>query len=137
LKNVGGLSDPGQFLGRYFKDALALKQPDWKVRILDGPPAATKSDIVISAEILGINGGNAGLRFWIGFSAGAAESTVLVSVSDKSGKELAQATIMERTMCPIGACVDSNDDIIQRTLLELAKEMAAFVANPAEYKKEK
>jgi hypothetical protein len=134
LKNAGGLTDPGQFLARYIKDELALKQPSWEVRVLDGSVAASETDILVSTEVLAIDGGSAGLRFWIGFSAGAAESTVAVSVLDKNGKNMANATIIERTMCPIGACVDSNDDTIQRNLRNLAKEMATFILNPSEYK---
>lgn len=138
LKNAGGLTDPGPFLARYIKDAVALKQPVWEVRIFEGGAGqSSDSDLFASAEVLSIDGGSAGLRFWIGFSAGATESTAAVSLADKAGKELAQATITERTMCPLGACADSNEDNIQRNLKNLADEIASFISNPAAYKKEK
>ncbi len=138
VKNAGGLTDPGPFLARYIKDAVALKQPAWEVTIIE--PGASQSlagDLSVSAQILSIDGGSAGLRFWIGFSAGATESTAAVSLADKAGKELAQATITERTMCPIGACIDSNEDNIQRNLKSLADEIASFINDPTAYGKEK
>ena len=138
LTNAGGLTDPAPFLARYIKDAVALKQPGWEVRILEaGASQSSDSDLFASTEILSIDGGSAGLRFWIGFSAGATESTAAVSLADKGGKELAQVTITERTMCPLGACTDSNEDNIHRNLKNLADEIATFISDPAGYRKEK
>jgi len=37
-------------------------------------------------------------------------------------------------MCPIGACIESNEDSIQRNLKSLADEIASFVSDPAAYK---
>ena len=137
IKNVEGLTDAPQLFARSVKDALGLKQPGWQIRLADEQGTIPGADITINTELLNIDGGSAGLRFWIGFSAGAAESTVKVSILDKTGKELATAQISERTMCPIGACVESNEDTVRRNLKSLAEDVAEFIMNPAEYEKKK
>jgi hypothetical protein len=137
LNNAGGLVDAAPFLARYIRDAVALKRPDWQVKILEPGSPTAESDLIASIEVASIDGGSAGLRFWIGFSAGATESTVAISLLGKGAKELAQATITERTMCPIGACIDSNENSIQRNLKSLAGEIASFITDPAAYKNEK
>ncbi|MGH7773205.1 MAG: DUF4410 domain-containing protein, partial [Candidatus Binatia bacterium] len=96
-----------------------------------------ESDLVANAEILEVDGGSAGARFMIGFSAGAARSVVKVSVLDRAGKELANAEIFHSTMCPIGWCAESNEGMIQRNLQSLAGEVADFIINPPEYEKRK
>ena len=75
-------------------------------------------------------------RVLVGLSAGAAESVVIVTILDKTGRELATAKISERTMCPVGACVESNEATVRRNLQNLAGEVAEFV-NPGEYEKKK
>jgi len=136
-RNVGGLTDAPQLFTRYLKEALALKQPRWQIRLAEMKGAAPPADITVITELREIDGGSAGLRFWIGLAAGAAQSKVKVSIQDKTGKDLATANISERTMCPIGACVESNEDTIRRNLKSLAGEVAEFIVNPAEYKKRK
>jgi hypothetical protein len=122
---------------RALKETVELKQPAWQVRLAETQAATGGADLTVATEIIDIDGGSAGLRFWIGFSAGAAQSTVAVSLLDKSGKELATAKITERTMCPIGACVESNDATVRRNLQELAVEAAEFIVDPAAYEKKK
>lgn len=137
IKNVEGLTDAPQFFARSLKTALDVKQLGWQIRMADAQRPVPDGDITITSEIVEIDGGSAGLRFWIGFSAGAAESSVKVTILDKSGKELATAKISERTMCPIGACVESNQDTVRRNLQSLAGEVAVFTMNPEEYEKKK
>jgi hypothetical protein len=122
---------------RDVKDALALKQPGWQIKLADGESAMADRDITITTELLEIDGGSAALRFWIGITTGAAQSTVAVSVLDKAGKNLATAKISERTICPVGACVESNEDTVRRNFRDLAAEVADFIMNPAEYAKKK
>lgn len=136
--SAGSLTDAGPLLAGYIKDAVALKQPSWDIKIVEATASQRPdSDLFASTEILSIDGGSRALRFWIGFSAGATNSTAAVSLTDKSDKQLAQATIAERTMCPLGVCTDSNEDNIQRNLKNLAEEIASFISNPAGYQKEK
>jgi uncharacterized protein DUF4410 len=137
IKNAGGLANPEPVLAGYVRDALKAKRPAWEIVILEGTLPTVDTDLFASAEILSVDGGSAGLRFWIGFSAGASESTAAVSLFARGAKPLAQVTITERTMCPLGACVDSNEDNIQRNLKNLAAEIAAFITDPAGYKKDK
>ena len=137
IKNVDGLTDAPQFFARSLKSALEIKQPGWQIGLADEQGAMPDADINIETEIVGVDGGSAGLRFWIGFSAGATESTVKVTILDKTGRELATAKISERTMCPIGACVESNEATVRRNLQSLAAEAADLIINPAEYEKKK
>lgn len=135
MKNVDGLTDAPEFFARSLKSALEAKQPSWQIRMVDEHSDSSGGDIAIATRLVNIDGGSAGLRFWIGFSAGAAESAVAATISDKTGKELAATTISERTMCPVGACVESNEATVRRNLQNLAKEVAEFIVNPAEYEK--
>ena len=137
IKNVDGLTDAPEFFARSLKSALEAKQPRWQVRIVGEPGDISASDITITTQLANIDGGSAGLRFWIGFSAGAAESVANTTIFDKTGKELAAVTISERTMCPVGACVESNEATVRRNLQNLASEVAEFIVNPAEYEKKK
>ncbi len=134
-RNVVGLTDAPQLFTRNLKEALALKQPKWQIRLAEMKGAVPTGDITVITELREIDGGSAGMRFWIGLAAGAAQSKVKVSIQDKTGKDLATAHISERTMCPVGACVESNEDTIRRNLRSLAGEVAEFIVNPAEYKK--
>ncbi len=136
-KNVEGLTDAPQLFTRYLKEALALKQPSWQIKLAEVQGVVPAGDITVITELREIDGGSAGLRFWIGFSAGEARSTVKISILDKTGKDLATANISERSMCPIGACVGSNEGTIRRNLQNLAGEAAEFIVNPAEYEKRK
>jgi uncharacterized protein DUF4410 len=92
--------------------------------------------IAVTTKLVKIDGGSSGLRFWIGLGgAGAATSTVRVSVLDKTGNELARATISESSECPAGACVESNEAAVQRNLSSLAGDVAEFILDPAKYVK--
>jgi hypothetical protein len=137
MKNAGGVTDPEPVLAGYIRDAVKSKQPGWDVVILQGTLPTIDTDLFASTEILSVDGGSAGLRFWIGFSAGATESAAAVSLFARGAKPLAQVTIKERTMCPLGSCVNSNEDNIDRNLKSLATEIAAFITDPAGYRKEK
>jgi Domain of unknown function (DUF4410) len=137
IKNVDGLTDAPTYFSRSLKTALEAKQPGRQVRLADEQGAMPDGDIAVATELINIDGGSAGLRFWIGFSAGAAESLVNVTILDKAGKELASAKISARTMCPVGACVESNADTVRRNLNSLASEVAEFTLNPGEYEKKK
>jgi hypothetical protein len=50
---------------------------------------------------------------------------------------LATAQIANRTICPVGACVESNEETVRRNLDSLAAETAAFIIDPAAYQKKK
>ena len=75
--------------------------------------------------------------FWIGLSTGTILSKVRVSILDKTGKDLAKANISEHTGCPVGACTESTDAMVQRNLKNLAEDVAQFIADPAGYEKKK
>jgi hypothetical protein len=135
IKNVEGLTEAHQLFARYVKDALAPKQPGWQIKLADEEGALPDRDITIRTELLEINGGSAALRFWIGLGTGATQSRVKVSILDKTGRDLATAEISERTMCPIGACVESNEATARRNLQGLAGEVAEFIMDPAAYEK--
>lgn len=137
IKNVENLPDAPQLFARDVKDALTLKQPSWQIKLAEEVDAMPDRDITITTELLEIDGGSAALRFWIGITTGAAQSTVAVSILDKPGKNLATAKISERTICPVGACVESNEDTVRRNFRDLAAEVAEFIMNPAEYAKKK
>ena len=137
MMNVEDPLDPPLLLARSLKEVLARKRPGWKIEIDSGQASPIRSDIAVRAEIVEVDGGSAGARFWIGFNAGAAQSTIRVSILDRAGKELAVAPISHSTMCPLGWCTDSNKMMIQRNLQSLAEEVAEFVVNPSEYEKRK
>jgi hypothetical protein len=137
IKNVEGLADAPQLLSRYVRDALALKRPAWKITVVDDPQAAADAEVAVTLELLGIEGGSAALRFWIGLGTGATQSAVRVTTADKAGKELASATITERTICPVGACVEANDATVRRNLQNLAMDIAEFVLDPVGYEQRK
>ncbi len=136
-KNVEGVADAPRLLADYVKDALVAKHPDWRVNVADGASAAGGSDVAITLEVLDIEGGNAALRFWIGLGTGATQSVAKVSTADKAGKTLASGKISEQTSCPIGACTETNDEMVRRNLQQLAAEIVAFVLNPAQYEKDR
>lgn len=137
MKNAGGMADPGPVLAGYIRDAIKMKQPGWDVVILQGTLPSVDTDLFASTELVSVDGGSAGLRFLIGFSAGATESTATVSLFAKGAKPLAQMTINESTMCPLGSCINSNEDNIDRNLKSLAEDIAAFITDPAGYRKDK
>lgn len=137
LRNVEGLSDAPQVLAGHVRNALALKRPAWKITLADAPQAAADADVTVALEVLEIEGGSAALRFWIGLGTGATQSVVRVSTTDRTGKTLASAKITERTICPVGACVEANDASVRRNLQSLADDIAAFVLDPVQYEKQK
>lgn len=136
VKNADGLTDAPQFFREALKTALAAKQLGWQIELAD-QTGASFGDINIATELLTVDGGSAALRFWIGFSAGAAESIVRVTLQDKAGQELATARISERSMCPVGACIESTEATLRKNLQSLASEVADFVINPRDYEKNK
>jgi hypothetical protein len=139
IKNVEKLSltDAPPLFAGYVKDALALKQPGWQVRVADAEGAMPDQHLTISTELLEIDGGSAALRFWIGLNTGATLSRVKVSILDMAGKDVASAKISERTACPVGACTDSTEAMVQRNLKNLAEDVAEFAVDPAGYDKKK
>lgn len=134
MKNVEGFANANALFAQNVKAALKLKQPAWQIELADPPDTGVGGDLVIVTEILEIDGGSASSRFWIGFGAGKARSTAKVSIRDRDGKELATATVSEATSCPLGACTDSNEAMIDANLKDLGNEAAAFVANPVEFR---
>src|SRR5215468_7588395 len=139
IKNVEKLTlaDAPPLFTSYLKDALTLKQPSWQIKLAGREGATSDQDLVMTTELLEIDGGSAALRFWIGLNTGAILSRVKVSILDNAGKDLANANISERTACPVGACTDSTDDMVQRNLKNLAEEVAEFIVDPAAYDKKK
>ncbi len=137
IRNVDKLTltdAPPLFVGD-LKDALALKQPSWQIKLASEGDATSDQDLIIATELLEIDGGSAALRFWIGLNTGAILSRVKVSILDKTGKDLANANISEHTACPVGACTDSTEAMVQRNLKNLAEDVAQFIADPAGYEK--
>lgn len=137
IRNVEGMADAPVLLAGYVKEALVLKRPGWRIQLADDPGAPVKEDISITVELLDIDGGSAALRFWIGLNTGATQSVVQVSTADKTGKALASTKISENTVCPIGACVESNVEMVRRNLQSLGADIADFVLDPAQYEKDK
>ncbi len=138
VKNVeADMRDAPSLFARFLKQALTRKQPAWQVELLEGQTGTPDSDFFVNTEIVDIEGGNSAARFWIGLGAGAAHTTVQVSLVDRSGKELANARISEPTVCPIGFCLDDNEVVIRRDLEILAGNVADFIINPAEYQRQK
>jgi hypothetical protein len=136
LKNVDALTGAPQLFGRLLQDALKAERPSWEIRPIGASDPVPDLSIAVTTELLKIDGGSSGLRFWIGIGgAGAATSSVRVSVRDKTGKELASATISESSECPVGACVESNEAAVQRNLSSLAEDVAEFILDPAKYVK--
>jgi len=137
LKNVEGLTDAPQVFARSLRDALQKQRPAWASTLADAQSVVPERGIAVTTELLNIDGGSAALRFWIGLNTGAAESAVKVSVLDKMGAELATTQIANRTICPVGACVGSNEETLRTNLEGLAEETAAFIIDPAAYQKRK
>lgn len=137
VRNVEGLPDAAQALAGFVRSALALKRPAWKIVVAGNTQATSGADVTVTLEILEIEGGSAALRFWIGLGTGATQSIVRVVTTDGAGKQLASARIVERTICPVGACVEANDATVQRNLQNLAADIAAFVLDPVAYQKQK
>jgi hypothetical protein len=137
IRNAEGVADAPQLLARHVRDALALKRPAWKITVAEDPETAAAADVAVTLEVLEIEGGSAALRFWIGLGTGATQSAVRVTTTDQAGRELASATITERTICPVGACVEANDATVRRNLQSLATDIADFVLDPVGYEKRK
>lgn len=136
-KNVEGLTDAPQVFAQSLRGALQKQRPGWECVLADPQSVVPERGIAVKTELLNVDGGSAALRFWIGLGTGAAESTVQVSVLDKMGGDLATAQIANRTICPVGACVESNEGTVRRNLEALAQETAAFIIDPAAYQKVK
>lgn len=137
ITNVEGVDDAPRRLAGSVKEALALKRPDWQIRVAEELGAKVDGDVTVTLQLLQIDGGSAALRFWIGLNTGGTQSVVEVSVVDKTGKGLASTKISERTVCPIGACTDSNDEMVRKNLQVLGTDVAAFVLDPVQFEKDK
>jgi hypothetical protein len=135
VKNFDQSKVSPQMLVRSLKSLLEAKRPDWQIFVVDAMTSPAQGDIRVVTEMIEIDGGSAGLRFWIGFNAGATQSTARITIKDKSGGDVASGNISASRMCPIGACTISNETMIEETLRELASEIAEFVVNPTEYQK--
>jgi hypothetical protein len=136
-KNVEGVSDASVEFARFLKDALAHKQPTWLVELWQEQTKTAATDLIVNAEVLEIEGGSRAARFWIGLGAGAAHSTVQVSILDRAANEIASARISEATVCPVGWCVKANKEVIQQDLQILAGKAAEFIVNPAEFERKR
>lgn len=137
IRNSGTLGDVPRLFALSVRDALAKKRPDWRLRIDDGGRDTTGRELTITTQILDIDGGSAGLRFWIGFGAGAAEARARITLLDRAGNIIATAEIAESAICPLGVCGDSNEEMIQAGLQRLAAAAADFVVDPAGYRSRK
>lgn len=137
VKNVEDVEDAPLFFAQSLKNALARKQPTWRVELWEGQIRPPETDLVANAEVVDIEGGSRAARFWIGLGVGAAHSTVQVSILNRAGKELANARISEATVCPVGLCVAANKAVIQQDLETLAGKAADFIINPPEFEKKK
>ena len=131
VKNADELRGASELFAGYVRDALAKRRPDWQVKLVDEP----QRDMTIATELLEVDGGSAGLRFWIGFGAGAIRSAAKVSLQDRAGGSLAAAEISQATACPVGLCTDSNEAMVLRNLQALAEEAVEFITDPAGYAK--
>jgi len=137
IRNAGTLTDVPRLFALSVRDALEKKRPDWRLRIDESGRDPADRDLTITTEILDIDGGSAGLRFWIGFGAGAAEARARITLLDRAGKAIASAEIAESAICPLGVCGDSNEEMIQAGLQRLAAEAADFIVDPAGYRSRK
>ncbi len=137
VRNLETSADLSITLARSIREALARRKPDWRIEIREGQTPPVKTDLALRSEFLEVDGGSTGMRFWIGFNAGATQSIVQVSILDGAGQELAASRISHSTMCPTGLCTDSNEKMLQRNFEGLADEIAQFVIDPTEYAKRK
>ena len=135
IKNIDGAKDLHKTLAGLLKTALASKQPNWESDVLDSLADSPQADLLVVTEVLQLDGGSAGLRFFIGFSAGAAESSARIQIKDKANREIAAGNISTSRMCPIGACIISNETMTEEVLRDLAAEIAEFVVSPSDYQK--
>lgn len=135
LKNVKGLDDAPQFFARVLKSELIPRHPDWQIAVAGEKDAVSNPDLTVNTELLEVDGGDAALRFLVGFGAGAVVSRVKVSVVDRAGRELAASEISEHTSCPLGACAEDNEPLVRQNLKSLAHGTAQFITNPPEYEK--
>lgn len=135
ITNVDGLTDAPQLFAEYVKSALAVKRSGWKIKVADGGGTLADRALTINTELLQIDGGSAALRFWIGLGTGAIESRVRVSMLDSTGRLLNTAVLSEATICPVGACVESNETMTRRNLKSLAGDVAEFIIDPAAYER--
>lgn len=96
----------------------------------------TSSDLNIDVTIEELHGGSAAARFWIGFGAGRAVSTVYVRVL-KGQELLAEGRITETTtMTNLITGNYSNEDALMQDVPPLAGKIAAFVNDPLKFKKD-
>lgn len=118
-----------QMLEGAVKMELSKANPDFQYS-----PAAGDLNIDITLEAL--HGGSAAARFWVGFGAGRSISTVFVRVS-RGVEPLAETRITETTTMPNFISNNlSNENALMQDVPAVAKNIAAFVNNPAKYQKE-
>lgn len=97
-------------------------------RIVDGP-----SDMDISLKLEEMNGGNASLRFWVGFGAGRSVITTRITMV-KGGKTVAEGRLVETSTMPsLARGVWSNDEMINQDIGIISGRLADFVANPRDF----
>lgn len=93
-------------------------------------------DVLIYTQLEEINGGSSAARFWVGFGAGKAVTTVYVKVI-KANNVLAEQRISETTsFTNVMSQNYSNDVAIMQDAPLISKKIAEFVKNPTEFGKE-
>jgi hypothetical protein len=115
--------------------ALAFQDSAWQIKLADKRGLAPDPDIISTKQLIAIDGENAALRFWIALGAGAIDSKVKMSVTDKAGAVLASRELTERTTCPRGVCAEENEPAVRHNLRSLAAGITEFSANPADHEK--
>lgn len=115
--------------------ALAFQDSAWQIKLADKRGLAPDPDIISTKQLIAIDGENAALRFWIALGAGAIDSKVKMSVTDKAGAVLASRELTERTTCPRGVCAEENEPAVRHNLRSLAAGITEFIANPADHEK--
>jgi hypothetical protein len=92
-------------------------------------------DLLVQSVLEEIHGGNAAARFWVGFGAGRSITTIYVKVL-KKGEIIAERRITETTTMPnLVTGTYANEDAILQDAPLVARKIADFVHNPAEFEK--
>jgi hypothetical protein len=109
---------------------LALQKENRNFAYAEADP-----DLVVQTTLEEIHGGSAAARFWVGFGAGRSITTVYVKVL-KKGEVIAERRITETTtLTNLATGNYSNEDAILQDAPLVARKVAAFVHNPAEFEK--
>lgn len=118
-----------QMLEGAVKMELSKTNPDFQY----GPAGG---DLNIDITLEALHGGSAAARMLVGFGAGRSVSTVFIRIS--RGEEIiAETRITETTTMPnITSNNWTNEDALMQDVPAVAKNIAAFVSDPAKYQKE-